>query len=435
MKLLNKTSIYYILFSIIVFVIGGFIFYHIIKTIVNRQINDSLTTEREIIQEQIDHSQSIPDFTTVFGHQIEVILYSQRDENRLHETETLTDTLIFDSSKNHLMPFRHLLYLDNADNGRLYQISIYKPTIDSQDLIEDIFFAMLLMFFSLLILLIPVNYFVSKKIWIPFYDSIRKISNYEVHSNKPLSLPATNVLEFDKLNNVLTSLTEKINRDFLNLKEFTEDMSHETQTPLAIIRSKLELLIQTEQMDQEKMQLVQAAYEAVTRLSRLNQSLSLISKIENQQFEKSPFAGLNSLTRNYIANHQEIIQKKELTVIINSDQQVVINMNPDLADILVSNLIGNAIRHNLKGGIIEISIDPSGFVIKNTGPVPACDPRLFFGRFRKDGKSGDSLGLGLSIVKKICDLNELKIDYSFKDDFHTLTIDFQAAVLKYVNPA
>ncbi|MCX6257678.1 MAG: HAMP domain-containing sensor histidine kinase [Bacteroidia bacterium] len=424
MKLLTKTSVYYVVFSILVFITGGIIFYHFIKTIVYTKVSESLHTERVIIQEQIEHSNNIPDFTTVFGHQIEVILYNHKVAKSNVAKERIIDTLIYDTLANHMIPNRHLVYLDNDSKGRTYRISILRPTIYSETLTENIFLAMLVMFFSLSIILIPVNYFVSKKIWVPFYDTIKIISDFDVHTSQPIVFSRTNVLEFNQLNKVLTMMSEKIRKDFLNLKEFTEDVSHETQTPLAIIRSKLELLIQTKNLDDEKMELIQSAYEAATRLSRLNQSLSLLSKIENQQYQKKEAVSLALLISKFLSNHQEFIQKKKLTVIEKTDEHVLININPDLADILISNLISNAIRHNIPDGRIEINLVPGTLIIKNTGRQTEKEPIHYFRRFSKSGRSADSLGLGLSIVKKICTIYCINIEYTYQNDLHIIILDF-----------
>ena len=421
MKLLTKTTVYYLLFSILVFITGGFVFYRIIKTIVYSKVNESLHTEKRIIEEQILHSDNIPDFTLYFGHQIEVILYNTPNTKWNIKSEMITDTMMYDSAGTHLIPYRHLLVNNNTKDNRSYRISIFRSTMDYEKVVGEIFFALLLMFLSLLLVLVSVNYWVSKKIWVPFYNTIRKINLYDVRESQPLTLSSANVKEFRQLNDVLSQMAKRIRNDFLNLKEFTENMSHETQNPIAIIISKLELLIQNENLGKEQMQLIQPVYEAASKLSRLNHSISLISKIDNYQFVQTENIDLSLIIEKYLQNLHELIVYKNLEIRSDFKDYKYAAMNPDLADILISNLLSNAIRHNINRGKIFIVLVDNNLIIKNTGNDPACDPGTFFERFRK-AKHSDSLGLGLSIVKKIADLYNFKISYEYKDEYHVLSL-------------
>ena len=84
----------------------------------------------------------------------------------------------------------------------------------------------------------------------------------------------------------------------------------------------------------------------------------------------------------------------------------------------------NYVKHNNDGGKIMISLNLSSMISKNSGTPPTISPDEFFKRFKKESQTSGSPGLGLSIVKKICELNGLKIDYSYINDFHTFVIDF-----------
>jgi len=423
MKLLTKTTALYLAFSLLVFIAGGLVFYQIIKSIVYSKVNESLITEKRIIEQQILHAGYIPDFTLYFEHQIEVILYNYPKMEWNTRYEAITDTMMFDSTENRIVPHRHLVVKNNTRNNRSYSINIFISTIDYQQVVVDIFFALLIMFISLLLVLVSVNYWISKKVWVPFYNTISRLSLYDIQKNQPLELPQANVREFRKLNTVLTQMSQKIQKDFINLKEFTEHVSHETQTPLAIIKSKLELLIQTENLGKEQMQLIQSVYESAAKLSRLNNSLSLISKIDNYQFEKIEDVDLNLITEKNLQTFQALINHKEIEIIMEVNENKCLQMNPDLADILISNLIINAIIHNIQKGKIFINIGSDNLLIKNTGNDPACDPEIFFDRFKK-ARGSDSPGLGLSIVNKISDLYHFHVKYSYTEGYHVLCLDF-----------
>ena len=106
---------------------------------------------------------------------------------------------------------------------------------------------------------------------------------------------------------------------------------------------------------------------------------------------------------------------------------VKILLHPSLADILITNLCSNAIRHNINKGHIFVSVKPGQLVISNSGQPPEVPPALAFERFRRTSQHDDSVGLGLAIVKQICDVSGASIKYEFDNGDHTVTLTFRAA--------
>ena len=217
-------------------------------------------------------------------------------------------------------------------------------------------------------------------------------------------------------------MTNKIQGDYKSLKEFTENASHEIQTPLAIIKSKLELLIQQENFKEEQMQAIQSVYDAANRLSRLNQALILLTKIENHQFEKREQIDLTEVVKKHILNFKELIEAKEIRLNHTIEGDVKLKINPVLADVLISNLLTNAIKHNVEKGEINLSLSKNELTVSNTGAELKINPLELFDRFKKDSVSSESLGLGLSIVKKICDSEKFTISYECLNKLHSLKI-------------
>jgi len=420
MKLLTRTSIYYISFSIISFLIGGVLMYYFISRIIYNKTDDTLITEKELIEEQIANSDHLPDFSVLFGHQIEVTIY----DKAIQRKESIKDTLILDSSSGETGSYRYLSTTDTKNN-KTYSIDIYKPLLETNQLVADILIVLTIMFFSLLIALIVVNYFISRSIWHPFHKTLEELKKFNVESGKTLNTDKTSIAEFRQLNKALFQMSLRIKRDYLNLKEFTENVSHEIQTPLAIIRSKLELLIQNEKLDEQQMQMIQTIYESTSRLSRLNQALNLIAKIENNQFQQSEPCDISKLIDKYLIALDDLINEKQLAIEKNTDSKVLLNLNPMLAEILLSNLISNAIKHNTPKGRIEITLSPESLVISNTGEKPEVNTSDLFQRFRKANKNSNSLGLGLAIVHKIVKHYCFDISYDYNSNYHVITIHFE----------
>ena len=420
MKLLTRTSIYYFLFSLLVFITGGFIFFKVIQSLFYDQIDETLVTEKQLIEEQINFSDSIPDFRTVFGHMIEVTILNSRQK----KSEYVKDTLIYDNDKSEMIFCRHLIVSNTSINDKGYVISIFKPIDETKKLITAILLAMTLLFISLMGLLLLVNYFISKRVWIPFYRTLKKLGQYDINQEESLQLPETRISEFRLLHVALEKMSRKIRRDYLNLKEFNENASHELQTPLAIIKTKLELLVQNEKLSTEQIQLIHSVYDAAARISKLNHGLLLISKIENNQFRITEEIDLQKIILKNIENFDEIIRMKKIKLSCNCDHSVIISMNKTLAEILISNLISNAIRHNIEEGELIIQTESKGITIINTGHPLTVPPSSLFERFSKSDRSTDSVGLGLAIVKQIIDYYSIKIEYNYDQPYHSVSVLF-----------
>jgi signal transduction histidine kinase len=404
----------------VLFTAGGLAFYQIVRMTIIRQIDLSLLTEEEIIEEQILYYDSIPDFTTIFGHQIEVTVY----ESPINTAQKIQDTTIVNPENATATEYRHLVIRGNMEDNRGYRISIYKSLEDTHKLITDLFLIICIAFILLSIILVAVNYLISRKIWVPFYHTLDKIKDFNINDSLQLNLSPTGIREFDRLNRVLNNMSQKIRADYLNLKEFTEDASHEIQTPLSIIKSKLELLFQSENLTDKQAENISAIYEATTRLSKLNYSLLLISRIQNQQYSRTEQVDLEVIIDKFLLHFKEIIEQKNIRIDRHYAVAAVLNINHDLAEILISNLLGNAIKHNIEDGWVSIEMDADKLVISNTGHTLAFNPGDLFKRFRKGDVSGDSSGLGLSIVSKIVSLYNMDIEYTLEENIHTLRLAF-----------
>lgn len=419
-RLLVKTSRYYLALSAGVFLITGLVFYLLLHRIFYSQLDQGLLNEKMLIEETINYSDSVPDFRTIFGHLADVTILYERNKR----SDRIHDTVMYNDEEGKFLSYRHLFAENTSLRNKGYTINIYKPLLETERLIGWILAVVALLFITLLLLLVVVNYTISRRVWIPFYRTLSLLENYNVNREKPLPVNESDIFEFDRLNQALTRMSDKIQRDFLNLKEFNENAAHELQTPLAVIKSKLELLIQDERLDEEQLKTISAIFEATTRITKLNQGLLLISRIDNEQFTGQEPVPLAPLIRKILDHFGELTELKKINVSVTLDEAATVRMNPALAEILISNLISNAIRHNLLAGTLEIFLNAAQLSITNTGKPLTCPPEQLFQRFRKSDPSGDSVGLGLAIVHKIAVLNKITIDYQTDGNLHTLLLKF-----------
>ena len=219
-------------------------------------------------------------------------------------------------------------------------------------------------------------------------------------------------------------MTAKVRSDYTALKEFTENASHEMQTPLSIVNGKLELILDSNNLTEEQTAMVISSQESIQRLSKMNTSLSLLTKIENQEFENIESVNLSKLLQKFVFDFNELLDLKSIRLSTQLAENTMVKMDSTLAAILFSNLFQNAIRHNHENGTIELNLDQSHFAISNSGEPLSVSPDSLFERFNKNNQSKESLGLGLSIVKKICDASGFKISYIYRLKQHQIEISF-----------
>lgn len=419
MQLLNKTGRYYLLGLVGVMLIGGIIFYFLLIRSLNHFETENLLNSKDIVIEKLNKNPTQDPNLMILEGNLEIL--SNHYEGR--NIQILKDTTSYDKRESEIIPMRTLTFSFKNQQYH-YLIRLSKSLIERDELREVIGRFIIILLVLFIIVLFWMNRIISRSLWLPFYEILAKTKEFKVTQNQPLTFGKTNIAEFDDLQNVLQNLSHQISNDYHALKEFTENASHEIQTPLAIIRSKLENLIQSENLQEADMKAIQTVYEAAGRLSKLNQSLLLLTKIDNQQFGKQEQINVSQIIECQLINYEDFIFGKQISITKKLNENVKLEINPILFDILISNLLMNAIKHNIKNGTISITLTPEKFIIQNTGIALDNIPNEFFGRFKKHNTESDSLGLGLAIVKKICETNILKIAYTFQNNLHTIDLSF-----------
>ncbi len=420
MKLLTKSTFYFLILYVLAMVAGAALLYLTIKKVIYKQIDNSLITEKTIIEDQIEQTDTIPDFEATFGHQIEVKLLNYPIRN----IQSIKDTDIYDSKSDAFIPFRYIYSAGNTIQKKGFIITIFQILSEKNELLQDIGIYMLILFFSLLLISILINYLIARKLWRPFYNSVKIAGRFDIQSDKPLELPETDIKEFDQLNRVFDNMTRKMRDDYLNLKEFSENASHEIQTPLAVIRSKTDLLMQQRNLNKESLSLIKSINESTTKLFKLNQGLLLISKIENQVFHEKKIVSLKQITFNGLDSYKEIMQLKKITLEMDVHDEALVEMNDVLAEIMISNLLSNAVRFNIDGGFIKCHIDKMFFIMTNSGLPLTINPEDLFKRFHKSSNNPQSVGLGLSIVKEITESYGMHITYICRNAIHEIRLRY-----------
>ncbi|MDV3307490.1 MAG: HAMP domain-containing histidine kinase [Cyclobacteriaceae bacterium] len=418
MKIITRLTLYYLGVTLIVLLVGGFIVYNNVQEEVDKEESLELKSWLDNTARRIKNGTSLEKLN-VDPVEVRIIDVAQAEV-----PFSVYDTL---AMHRHLQRMeRHLKAKASYHiNGQHYLISAYDVVVEADDIVDAITKSAVRIIALLLLFVTVSSMLISRRILLPFQKTLKAIRNFNVRKEGSIKLPATNTHEFKQLNALLADMTAKAQADYRALKEFSENASHEMLTPLAIIRGKLELLAETENKD-EQARLITAAHDAVEKLSRMGQSLTLLTKLRNQEFEATEPINLTDSVEETLGTFSDLIEMKGLRLSTDIAKDVKLKFNPVLADLLLTNLLSNAIRHNTEQGAIEVKLSNPKLVIRNTGPAPDGPPEQMFKRFRKGNRTKDSIGLGLAIVKQICDIAGAKVQYTFDEPWHTLSVDFTA---------
>ncbi len=419
MKLLALANRYYIFTLIIVFSLGGLIAYFIIKTTINNEFNRKLMAEKDqLIYELHNYENLQQSYSLNIGDKIEL----KEVQKIKFENPILIDTTMHDDFEEIMLPFRLLIFNETL-NDKIYQVTISKPLLPNEDLITAISEIMIGIFVALLLSLVFVNRYVSRKIWQPFYNMIDMINRFNLRHPKKIKFQKTTINEFRDLKNVLESMIQKTIADYKNLKEYTENTSHEIQTPLAIIKNKAELLLQDD-LTEAQLNEIASIYESATRLSKLKESLALLTRIDNNQYIEIEAVNIKQLIEDKLEQLSELIDYKNIKVKTKYYAEPIVMLNINLASILFNNLINNAIKHNINNGRISISLKENEFIIENSGNKLQIDPKKVFNRYSRNLTTRNSVGVGLSLVKRIVEHYNMKVSYHYNDMNHQIVLLF-----------
>lgn len=429
MKLQARYNYVNLVTTIVVLLITGIIYYQAISWILTRQKDSDLKVEEDEIFEYVALNHHLPQ---TFESNDQQITFADAKPGSVKREFINTDYYKrWDRDKG----FKRRKYRSAGEyeSGRglvtsvtvgdkYYRILIVESKVETEDLIRLIFIITIGVILLLLLVLLVTNRFILNRLWKPFYNIMKELRLFNIADTREIPKLETDIDEFEELNTVVVDMASRAKHDYKDLKIFTENASHELMTPIAVINSKLDTLIQTENFSERQSKLLNDLYSAVSRLNRLNQSLLLLVKIENRLLHERKQINFRALAEETITQFDEIFQDKKLKV--NSclnDKEIYASHY--LTEVLLSNLISNAIRHNYKGGEVVINLSGESLVVQNTGNVAELNEEKIFTRFHKSSGSEGS-GLGLTISKQICENFGFSLKYSFEGMYHTFSVVF-----------
>ncbi len=428
-KLLNKSLKSFTIYALIVLATSVPAYYYLVDSIWLRELDE----HNEIVADRTEKELNNLNLTETELNQ-SVTLWNKiqpgtnlekntLDNNRNDSTYTVLRKNIY-VEHNEIDRFRGLSRVIKI-NEENYLLTVETNVEETEETAIAIAILTFLFFLILVIGFLILNRRLSVKLWQPFKNTLTELKTFNLNSQSKISFEKSNILEFEELNVALNKLIEHTVSVYKSQKEFTENASHELQTPLAIIKNKLDILLQKEALTDRQYQIIEDINKALTRVSRINKNLLLLAKIENHQFDDSETINVSELTEECLEQLQEHFSNKELSVHTSIEKDCVVTGNRVLIEVLINNLLLNSIRHNSQKGTIEIKLNESGFIISNSG-ITTLEKEHLFKRFKKSSEESSGSGLGLSIVEQICKRYQWTIDYDFAQETHIFKINFRA---------
>ena len=399
-----------------VFFIGSLVFYMTLKSSTEKEINNKLFSQMAFLIEEIKTrpenygNLNIPAYLT-----IELI-----EPGEILPPES-RDTILLKYEDSSYQMYR-TLRSDVESASEVFRVHVYQSLVESNELIERIILIVTIIFILFILFLYLINRFMFGRIWSDFFRTVKKLKSYDVNSVKSIEFGESEITEFKLLNAALNQMMEKIRNDYENVKEFTGNISHEIQTPLSVIRLKCDLLLQSSPLSSEQAVLIRDIQLTNSRLSKLNKTLVLFTKIENNQFPLKKNISLNEVLERHLEVFSSIAESRNITINYNKNDDFLVEGDPMLIDVLLVNLIKNAVIHNIEDGLVNIEVGKNEILISNSGQNHDLSGLDIFERYKKIGKSDGTFGLGLSLAKNICNLYNLKLVYIYKDGLHNFRL-------------
>lgn len=421
MNLLSKINKYFIINSILLFVFIYLILFFLIDRSIRKEADQQLKNITTKVINELKQGGAVdyPPFIEISKIDLDTII----DCKPFYEDVYIK---FYDQEEDE--PFRQRTTYANI-KGQDFKIIARISMEEKNELLVDLAIVIFLGILLLLATFYIINKRVSRYLFSDFYDTIRKIEQFSISKQESLELKKSDIIEFQKLNNALMFLADKAKKEYKSLREFTEELNHEIQTPIAVIKSKIEILLQNSQLTSDNYNVMDAILKNLNKLEKINKSILLLNKLENTDAFEISKVNIVSELKNILDNIESFIQFRNLNVelIDYTKENCEIHINQALFGILISNLITNAVKYSYENSTIKITINNLGnkiiLSISNNCDEPRSLER-FFDRFYKESDSNESVGLGLAIVKKICNIYNIQIKSHYKNNVYTVELEF-----------
>lgn len=421
MKLISHVTLRLSVAVTLILSVWTVLFYMAMIDEINDEVDDSLEDYSETIIIRALSGEQLPSKDNGSNNQYYLVRVDGHYA-MTHPSIEYADEMVYIEEKRETEPARILRTIFENEAGEYFQLVVMTPTIEKRDVIHSILIWTSLLYATLLVIIIVLNIYVFYRSMQPLYRLLDWFRHYRVgQKNEPLPNRNT-ITEFRTLYDAANLYAARNEQLFEQQKRFIGNASHELQTPLAICRNRLEMLMEDEDITERQLEELAKTHQTLEHITKLNKSLLLLSKIENEQFADVRPVCFNHIVRRYLDDYCEVYEYRDIAVSVREEARLTFVLNETLAVTLVTNLMKNAFVHNTDGGRLVITLTADTFCISNTGVRHPLDRTKIFERFYKGSKQEGSTGLGLSIVAGICKLSGLEVHYEYRDEMHHFSI-------------
>ncbi len=421
MKLTTHAIRSLILPLLLIFGVWSVAFYFILTDELIDEVDDQLEVYSEHIIRQWLSGEALPD-STDGSNNTYYIRQITPEEVAMDKKVEYEYKNIYIAAKLEEEPARVMHTIFEHNDGTWWKLTVKTPVYERNEVISTILVATSILLVVMMLVIIGVFAWVFVRHTRPLYKMLHYLDSYAIGNPQALD-NETDVTEFQRLNESVTACIQRIEEVYERERRFIGDASHELQTPLAVCQNRIELMMNDAAMTEQQMTELAKMHQTIGELIRLNKTLLFLSKIENNQYIEQTEVNLNAKIRHQMEMLAEVYASKEITVRLYEKGQWALCANEELITSLVSNLLRNAYLHNEPHGTIDIYIKEGALSVANTGDTNPLDASRLFDRFYR-GSHGKkhSNGLGLSIVKAICETSRLKVGYTFEQGKHIFTV-------------
>ena len=421
MKLLSYTSRMQLFIFLLLFGVFSVVFYLILRWNVLQNVDEVLYNRK---MELLVYMENNPDLPFTEHNPLDDFTINEIDQKSFQEgKEVYSDTLIYEPVDDELDEYRKLISHLQI-HGNYYRLEILKPHLEANEIIGTIAITLSGLLLGLTICFYISQRMISRKLWNPFYELLEKLSHYRLDKENIPNLPDSRIEEFQMLNQAVTDMARKSKEVFESQKQFIENASHELQTPLSVIQSRLEALIGQAELTGKQASIIEGIIVSTQRIKKLNKTLLLLSKIENKQFLLNEKVDIIKIIDKSLEFFEEQKEALNLKISLEITDCLIIQGNVLLSETLIQNLLKNAFMHNIQKGSISIACDRQKLTISNTGRSLPIDQDKIFSRFYKKSDNPETWGLGLAIAYKITQTSGWSLKYTKQSDQHIFEVLF-----------
>lgn len=422
MKIKHQLAIFNALTRLLVILILWLMLPVLVKKVVYKHISESLLEKRRkfishLDKEEIndfivrnDTTETYSSFSTLHSEFLQ--LSRLPIKTLVNKTVFFTEPRIIEEEQN---DYRILQY-DFIYEKTAYRLQIGNSLSEIKELTFTIRFFILIVLFIILAVTFLLDTFYIEYLLKPFYKiidtKIRRVNEPDTFDHTPIKTHST---DFQELDTVLNQMMYRISELFKEERQFIANVSHELLTPIALLKSKFENLIQNDSLDDNAIDKIAGSLRTLDMLKKIINNLLLISRIENHQYEANETIDLHELLNNLHEDLKDRMDEKGLTLSINLLHDLTITGNKTLIHILLYNLMVNAIKYNHKNGRITISDGFSNkkyyLSISDTGiGMNESQVSQIFDRFTRINSDQEGQGLGLAIADSIAHFHHIEIE-------------------------